>query len=90
MKLAIMGLSDALLLVGCASSPQLEDKASLIEYQLCLDEQARIAQEIDKIYQSRVDKFAVEYLIKIATPDPKTGLLPVIDYFIKNCEKYRP
>jgi outer membrane murein-binding lipoprotein Lpp len=90
MKLAIMGLSGALLLAGCASSPQLEDKASLIEYQLCLDEQARINQEIDKIYQSQVDKIAVEYLIKIATPDPKTGLLPVIDYFLKNCEKYRP
>jgi len=91
MKLAIVGLSGVLLLTGCASSPSLEDQASLIEYQACLDEQVRIDQEIDKLFGNKVGLIARgEALVKQGRPDPKSGLLPIIESRIKNCEKYRP
>jgi hypothetical protein len=37
MKLAIMGLSGALLLAGCASSPSLDDQIKLVEFDNCLE-----------------------------------------------------
>ena len=43
MKLAIVGLSGVLLLTGCASTPSLEDQASLIEYEKCLDHETEVS-----------------------------------------------
>lgn len=43
MKLGVLGIVGLLLLTGCASSPSLEDQASLIEYEKCLDHETQVS-----------------------------------------------
>lgn len=92
MKLAILGLSGVLLLTGCASSPSLEDQASLIEYQACLEKQERIQQEVREIItRNAIDlEQTLRNTFSTGKPDPKTGLITSLETMIQQCAKYRP
>lgn len=92
MKLAILGLSSVLVLTGCASSPSLEDQASLIEYQACLQKQERIQQEVREIItKNSIDlEQTLRNTFSTGKPDPKTGLITSLETMIEQCAKYRP
>ncbi len=91
MKLAIVGLSGVLLLTGCASSPSLEDQASLIEYEACLGKQEKIQQEIREILLRDNDlNSRLRGIIDTGKPDSKTGLITSLETMIKYCAPYRP
>ena len=92
MKFAILGLSSALLLTGCASSPSLKDQASLIEYQACLEKQERIQQEVrEVITKNGIDlEETLKTIFSTGKPDPKTGLITSLETMIEQCANYRP
>jgi hypothetical protein len=92
MKVAILGLLGALLLTGCGSMSSLEDHASLIEYEACLEKQEKIQQEIEQLFGELVTDINArgESIIKRGEPDPKTGLMPSLETMIERCSKYRP
>jgi hypothetical protein len=92
MKLVIVGLWSLLLLTGCANTPSLEDQASLIEYQACLEKQEKIQQEIDSLFGELVKDLNErgEAIIGRGAPDPKTGLITSLESMIERCSKYRP
>jgi len=80
------------LLAGCASTPSLESQTKLIEYQACLEKQAKILQEITQLFEEfQTDLNAHgEALINQGKPDSITGLIPSLEAMKKNCVKYRP
>ena len=85
----ILGL---FLLTGCASSPSLEEQASLIEYQACLEKQERIQQEVREIItRNAIDlEQTLRNTFSTGKPDPKTGLITSLETMIEQCAKYRP
>lgn len=80
------------LLTGCASSPSLEDQASLIEYEACLGKQEKIQQEVREVLTKNGIDFekTLSTIFSTGKPDPKTGLITSLETMIKQCEKYRP
>jgi hypothetical protein len=92
MKLGVLGILCLLLLTGCASSPSLEDQASLIEYEACLGKQEKIQQEVREIlFREQNDlNYMLRGIIDTGKPDPKTGLITSLETMIGQCSKYRP
>jgi len=92
MKLGVLGILGLLLLTGCASSPSLEDQASLIEYEACLVKQEKIQQEVREVFTRNAigSEQTLQTIFSTGKPDPKTGLITSLETMIEQCSKYRP
>jgi hypothetical protein len=81
----LSGLTISALLTGCGTSISAEDQARLIEYENCL------TWERDAWFSGKPDgsltASTLEYYKSRAYQDG-SRLIP--DYFLENCQKYRP
>ena len=92
MKKVLLAFSALLLLTGCATSPSLDDQASLIEYEACLGKQEKLQQEAVQIVTKDFYDWEkrVEMIFQTGKPDESTGLITSLETMKKNCAQYRP
>jgi hypothetical protein len=82
--LPIASLALVLALSGCSSSPSIEEQTKLVEYEKCLET------ELEKwLLQGRNEGWSQSTInmLEKAWAEDKINLS---DYFIEDCEKYRP
>jgi hypothetical protein len=83
-SLSIASLALVLALSGCSSSPSIEEQTKLVEYEKCLET------ELEKwLLQGRNEGWSqstINMLEKAWAEDN----INLSDYFIEDCEKYRP
>lgn len=81
MKLGVLGITGALLLTGCASSPSVSDEVKLLEYEKCISaEEANFT----ALAQTRTREELQLFFNEMSNEDP------LVKSFIKRCAKYRP
>ena len=92
MKKVLLAFSALLLLTGCATSPSLDDQASLIEYEACLVKQEKIQQEVREVLTRNGIDFeqTLKTIFQTGKPDQNTGLITSLETMKKNCAQYRP
>jgi hypothetical protein len=93
MKFGAFGLVGLLFLTGCGSSTSLENQASLIEYEACLQKKENLSQEALKTilnfpYDTNEEELSL--IFNQGTPDSKTGLIASLESAIEDCKPYHP
>ena len=83
-SLPIAALALALALSGCSSSPSIEEQTKLLEYEYCLE--TELERWLLKGRNAGWSQSTIDMLEKYWAKEK----IMLSDYFIEDCEKYRP